>query len=192
MSKEEIRQALSDLSNIRDSVRGALFDLRNADVPNMDQVSEAIDNVISATQDLPDLGNYSFELPSETDLVDADEKLSEIEDRLEQLLDQNLDEADRLFAINFIDIVRNAGYIANDVMAQFHVEFNKHKSYPRLTEQKFYDAIKVFIYRLAQANAKAIQEAIYAYLNNLDVVEPRVPVIEVTTQSEIERSERNK
>ncbi len=192
MSKHEIQQALSDLSLVKDSIRGALFDLRNADVPNLDQVAEAIDNVMSAAQDLPDINNYSLELPSETDLVDANEKLDEIEERLEQLLSESSQDADRLFATNVVDIVRNAEYISNDVLAQFFAEFDKNKSYPAFQRQAFYDAIKSFIYRLANANAKAVQEAIYAYLNNLESVEPRIPVVEVTTQSEIERSERNK
>ena len=192
MSKYDVEKLLSEVSLVKDSVRGALFDLRNADVPNMDQVAEAIDNVTSAVQDLPDMGNYSLELPSETDLVEANEKLDEIEETLETMLKQGTEDADRLVAINAIDIVRNAEYISNDVLAQYFAEFDKHRSYPRFKQQEFYDAIKSFIYRLAHVNAKAVQEAIYAYLNNLDTVEPRIPVITVTTQSEIERSERNK
>ena len=190
MSKYNVDESIKKLEAALDNVKSTIYDIDNADIPNLDQINEEISSVKSAAEDLSDIDSYSMSIPTSYELEEAKVALTEAL----ELLRENAEEDNRaknLFIENINTIYRQLQYIEMDMIHAFTNSYHMNNNYNAFKTQEFYDKITQFITLLTAENVKALHQMMYAYFTNRETVEDRVPVIEVTTLSEVNRSGRN-
>lgn len=173
-------------------ISSTMWDIEHIDVPNLDYVADEINELKSAANNLTDISEYGFEVPTTTELAEAKEALEEALAALNAQYEQRFPVAKNLFIENIGSLTRNMYHIPSDLQLAFTNSFHMNSHYAVFQDQEFYDKIVQFITRLAAENVKALHEMMYTYFSNRENIEDRIPVIEVTTQSELNRSERNK
>jgi hypothetical protein len=190
MSKYNVDESIKKLEAALDNVKSTIYDIDNADIPNLDQINEEISSVKSAAEDLSDIESYSMSIPTSYELEEAKVALTEAL----ELLRENAEEDNRaknLFIENINTIYRQLQYIEMDMLHAFTNSYHMNNNYNAFKTQEFYDKITQFITLLTAENVKALHQMMYAYFTNRETVEDRIPVIEVTTLSEVNRSGRN-
>jgi hypothetical protein len=190
MSKYNVDESIKKLEAALDNVKSTIYDIDNADVPNLDQINDEISSVKSAVEELSDIDSYSISIPTSYELEEAKVALTEAL----ELLRENAEEDNRaknLFIENINSIHRQLQYIEMDMIHAFTNSYHMNNNYNAFKTQEFYDKITQFITLLTAENVKALHQMMYAYFTNRETVEDKIPVIEVTTLSEINRSGRN-
>jgi hypothetical protein len=190
MSKYNVDESIKKLEAALDNVKSTIYDIDNADIPNLDQINEEISSVKSAAEDLSDIDSYSMSIPTSYELEEAKVALTEAL----ELLRENAEEDNRaknLFIENINTVYRQLQYIEMDMLHAFTNSYHMNNNYNAFKTQEFYDKITQFITLLTAENVKALHQMMYAYFTNRETVEDRIPVIEVTTLSEVNRSGRN-
>ena len=190
MSKYNVDESIKKLEAALDNVKSTIYDIDNADIPNLDQINEEISSVKSAAEDLSDIDSYSMSIPTSYELEEAKVALTEAL----ELLRENAEEDNRaknLFIENINTIYRQLQYIEMDMLHAFTNSYHMNNNYNAFKTQEFYDKITQFITLLTAENVKALHQMMYAYFTNRETVEDRIPVVEVTTLSEVNRSGRN-
>jgi len=190
MSKYNVDESIKKLEAALDNVKSTIYDIDNADIPNLDQINEEISSVKSAAEDLSDIDSYSMSIPTSYELEEAKVALTEALELLREN-DEEDNQAKDLFIDNVNTLYRQLNYIQVDLMYAFISSYNINNNYNAFKTQEFYDKITQFITLLTAENVKALHQMMYAYFTNRETVEDKVPVIEVTTLSEINRSGRN-
>jgi len=190
MSNYNVDESIKKLEAALDNVKSTIYDIDNADVPNLDQINDVISSVKSAVEELSDIDSYSISIPTSYELEEAKVALTEAL----ELLRENAEEDNRaknLFIENINTLYRQFSYIEIDLMQAFINSYYMNNNYNAFKTQEFYDKITQFATLLSAENVKALHQMMYAYFTNRETVEDKVPVIEVTTLSEINRSGRN-
>jgi hypothetical protein len=190
MSKYNVDESIKKLEAALDNVKSTIYDIDNADIPNLDQINDEISSVKSAAEELSDIDSYSMSIPTSYELEEAKVALTEAL----ELLRENAEEDNRaknLFIENINTIYRQLQYIEMDMLHAFTNSYHMNNNYNAFKTQEFYDKITQFITLLTAENVKALHQMMYAYFTNRETVEDRIPVIEVTTLSEVNRSGRN-
>ena len=190
MSKYNVDESIKKLEAALDNVKSTIYDIDNADIPNLDQINDEISSVKSAAEELSDIDSYSMSIPTSYELEEAKVALTEAL----ELLRENAEEDNRaknLFIENVNTLYRQFSYIEVDLMHAFINSYHMNNNYNASKTQEFYDKITQFITLLTAENVKALHQMMYAYFTNRETVEDRIPVIEVTTLSEVNRSGRN-
>jgi len=190
MSKYNVDESIKKLEAALDNVKSTIYDIDNADIPNLDQINEEISSVKSAAEDLSDIDSYSMSIPTSYELEEAKVALTEALELLRENAEED-NQAKDLFIDNVNTLYRQLNYIQVDLMYAFISSYNINNNYNAFKTQEFYDKITQFITLLTAENVKALHQMMYAYFTNRETVEDKVPVIEVTTLSEINRSGRN-
>jgi len=190
MSKYNVDESIKKLEAALDNVKSTIYDIDNADVPNLDQINDEISSVKSAVEELSDIDSYSISIPTSYELEEAKVALTEALELLREN-DEEDNQAKDLFIDNVNTLYRQLNYIQVDLMYAFISSYNINNNYNAFKTQEFYDKITQFITLLTAENVKALHQMMYAYFTNRETVEDKVPVIEVTTLSEINRSGRN-
>ena len=189
-NKYEIEQSISKLESALEKVESTIYDIDNADVPNLDQINDEISSVKSAADELSEIDSYSMSIPTSYELEEAKTALKEAIDLLNNA-HETVDVSKNLFIENINTLHRQIDYIGTDMIHAFTNSYHMNRDYNAFKTQEFYDKISQFITLLTAENVKALHQMMYAYFTNRETVEDRVPVIEVTTLSEINRSGRN-
>jgi len=189
-NKYEIEQSIGKLESALEKVESTIYDIDNADVPNLDAVNEEISAVKSAAEDLSEIDSYSMSMPTSYELEEAKTALKEAISLLSSA-HNTADASKNLFIENINTLYRQLQYIETDMLHAFTNSYHMNKDYSAFKTQEFYDKIVQFITLLTAENVKALHQMMYAYFTNRETVEDRIPVIEVTTMSEINRSGRN-
>lgn len=190
MSKYNVDESIKKLEAALDNVKSTIYDIDNADIPNLDQINDEISSVKSAAEELSDIDSYSMSIPTSYELEEAKVALTEAL----ELLRENAEEDNRaknLFIENINTIYRQLQYIEMDMLHAFTNSYHMNNNYNAFKTQEFYDKITQFITLLTAENVKALHQMMYAYFTNRETVEDKIPVIEVTTLSEVNRSGRN-
>jgi len=190
MSKYNVDESIKKLEAALDNVKSTIYDIDNADVPNLDEINDEISSVKSAVEELSDIDSYSISIPTSYELEEAKVALTEALELLREN-DEEDNQAKDLFIDNVNTLYRQLNYIQVDLMYAFISSYNINNNYNAFKTQEFYDKITQFITLLTAENVKALHQMMYAYFTNRETVEDKVPVIEVTTLSEINRSGRN-
>lgn len=190
MSSYDLEQSIKKIESALESVNSTIYDIDNADVPNLDAVNEEISAVKSAAEDLSELDSYSMSIPTSYELEEAKTALNDALNYLTSI--HSLDTTVKnLFIENIVPLYRQSSYIQSDMIQAFVNSYHLNNQHEAFKKQEFYDKIIQFIQLLTAENVKALHQMMYAYFTNRETVEDRVPVIEVTTLSEVNRSGRN-
>lgn len=190
MSKYNVDESIKKLEAALDNVKSTIYDIDNADVPNLDQINDEIQSVKSAADELSEVDTYSMSIPTSYELEEAKVALTEALELLRENAEED-NQAKDLLIDNMSTLCRQLNYIEVDLMNAFIYSYHMNNTYNAFKTQEFYDKITQFITLLTAENVKALHQMMYAYFTNRETVEDRIPVIEVTTLSEVNRSGRN-